>query len=64
MINGGFGLVLDGTSQAEQKARMMLSWDVSNGVSPPELLSFSLPPLLRGSASRLEVWATILALPQ
>lgn len=56
--------MLDGTSQAEQKARMMLSWDVSNGVSPPELLSFSLPLLLRGSASRLEVWAAILALPQ
>lgn len=34
MINGGFGLVLDGTPEAEQKARMMLSWDVSNGVSP------------------------------
>ncbi|KAL1790570.1 urocanate hydratase [Sigmodon hispidus] len=33
VINGGFGLVLDGTSQAEQKARMMLSWDVSNGVA-------------------------------
>lgn len=33
MINGGFGLVLDGTPEAEQKARMMLSWDVSNGVA-------------------------------
>ena len=33
VINGGFGLVLDGTEEAEQKARMMLSWDVSNGVS-------------------------------
>ncbi|EDL91345.1 rCG56002 [Rattus norvegicus] len=31
VINGGFGLVLDGTPEAEQKARMMLSWDVSNG---------------------------------
>ena len=31
-INGGFGLVLDGTQEAEQKAKMMLTWDVSNGV--------------------------------
>ncbi|XP_006169838.1 urocanate hydratase [Tupaia chinensis] len=33
VINGGFGLVLDGTPEAERKARMMLSWDVSNGVA-------------------------------
>ncbi|XP_057361737.1 urocanate hydratase isoform X3 [Manis pentadactyla] len=33
VINGGFGLVLDGTPEAEHKARMMLSWDVSNGVA-------------------------------
>ena len=33
MINGGFGLVLDGTEDAEQKARRVLSWDVANGVS-------------------------------
>ncbi|XP_036594994.1 urocanate hydratase [Trichosurus vulpecula] len=33
VINGGFGLVLDGTEEAERKARMMLSWDVSNGVA-------------------------------
>ncbi|XP_045390663.1 urocanate hydratase [Lemur catta] len=33
VINGGFGLVLDGTPEAEQKARLMLSWDVSNGVA-------------------------------
>ncbi|XP_008826823.1 urocanate hydratase isoform X1 [Nannospalax galili] len=33
VINGGFGLVLDGTPEAERKAKMMLSWDVSNGVA-------------------------------
>lgn len=33
MINGGFGLVLDGSADAEERAKMMLSWDVSNGVS-------------------------------
>ncbi|XP_006895225.1 PREDICTED: urocanate hydratase [Elephantulus edwardii] len=33
VINGGFGLVLDGTEEAEQRAKAMLSWDVSNGVA-------------------------------
>uniref|UniRef100_A0A7M4FKU2 Urocanate hydratase n=1 Tax=Crocodylus porosus TaxID=8502 RepID=A0A7M4FKU2_CROPO len=33
VINGGFGLVLDGSSEAEKRAKMMLSWDVSNGVA-------------------------------
>uniref|UniRef100_A0A2K6LJ70 Urocanate hydratase n=1 Tax=Rhinopithecus bieti TaxID=61621 RepID=A0A2K6LJ70_RHIBE len=33
VINGGFGLLLDGTPEAEQRARLMLSWDVSNGVA-------------------------------
>lgn len=32
VINGGFGLVLDGTAEAERRARQMLTWDVSNGV--------------------------------
>lgn len=32
VINGGFGLVLDGSDEAGQRARMMLNWDVSNGV--------------------------------
>uniref|UniRef100_A0A8B9T7Q3 Urocanate hydratase 1 n=1 Tax=Anas platyrhynchos TaxID=8839 RepID=A0A8B9T7Q3_ANAPL len=33
VINGGFGLVLDGSTEAEERAKMMLSWDVSNGVN-------------------------------
>ncbi|KAB0362484.1 hypothetical protein FD754_006640 [Muntiacus muntjak] len=33
VINGGFGLVLDGTEDAERKARRVLSWDVANGVA-------------------------------
>ncbi len=33
-INGGFGLVLDGSGDAERRARMMLGWDVSNGSYP------------------------------
>uniref|UniRef100_A0A7S4IV05 urocanate hydratase n=1 Tax=Vannella robusta TaxID=1487602 RepID=A0A7S4IV05_9EUKA len=32
-INGGFGLVLDGSEQAENAARSMLFWDVNNGVA-------------------------------
>uniref|UniRef100_A0AAY5EEI4 Urocanate hydratase n=1 Tax=Electrophorus electricus TaxID=8005 RepID=A0AAY5EEI4_ELEEL len=33
VMNGGFGLVLDGSEEAGKRARMMLNWDVSNGVS-------------------------------
>lgn len=33
VINGGFGLVLDGTQDAARKANQMLSWDVLNGIS-------------------------------
>ena len=33
VINGGFGMVLDGTQETEGKLRMMLYWDVSNGIS-------------------------------
>uniref|UniRef100_V9KHF6 Urocanate hydratase n=1 Tax=Callorhinchus milii TaxID=7868 RepID=V9KHF6_CALMI len=33
VINGGFGLVLDGSMKSEERAKMMLNWDVSNGVA-------------------------------
>ena len=33
VINGGFGLVLDGSEAAAARARSMLGWDVSNGVA-------------------------------
>ena len=33
MINGGFGLLLDGSQEAADRASMMLGWDVSNGAS-------------------------------
>lgn len=33
VINGGFGLVLDGTEEAERKAESMLFWDVNNGIA-------------------------------
>lgn len=33
VINGGFGMLLDGTNEAEDRAKLMLGWDVSNGVA-------------------------------
>ncbi|MED6281829.1 Urocanate hydratase [Characodon lateralis] len=33
VINGGFGLLLDGSDEAAKRARLMLNWDVSNGVA-------------------------------
>lgn len=36
--------MLDGTQEAEQKAKMMLSWDVSNGVSHIQALPRAFSP--------------------
>ncbi|MFN2251446.1 MAG: urocanate hydratase, partial [Anaerolineae bacterium] len=33
VINGGFGLVLDGTADAGRRADVMLAWDVTNGIA-------------------------------
>merc|ERR1712150_449702 len=33
VMNGGFGLVLDGSEDASRRAHSMLNWDVSNGVA-------------------------------
>jgi urocanate hydratase len=33
VINGGFGLVIDGTDEAERKLESMLFWDVNNGIA-------------------------------
>jgi urocanate hydratase len=33
VINGGFGLVIDGSKQAEQRLLSMLNWDVNNGIA-------------------------------
>ncbi len=32
-INGGFGLVIDGTDDAARRIRDMISWDVNNGIA-------------------------------
>ncbi|MCH1410485.1 MAG: urocanate hydratase [Candidatus Poseidoniaceae archaeon] len=33
VMNGGFGLLLDGSDDAERRAQSMLQWDVENGVA-------------------------------
>lgn len=33
VINGGFGMVLDGTNEAEKRLKSMLFWDVNNGIA-------------------------------
>ncbi|WP_010255903.1 urocanate hydratase [Myroides injenensis] len=33
VINGGFGMLLDGTKEAQQRLQSMLHWDVNNGIA-------------------------------
>ena len=33
MINGGFGLLLDGSNEAEERLKNMLFYDVNNGIA-------------------------------
>lgn len=33
VINGGFGMVLDGSKEAQKRLKSMLFWDVNNGIS-------------------------------
>ncbi|EKD31517.1 MAG: hypothetical protein ACD_77C00312G0001 [uncultured bacterium] len=33
VINGGFGMVIDGSEDADRRIREMLHWDVNNGIS-------------------------------
>jgi len=33
VINGGFGMILDGSPEADRRLKMMLHWDVNNGIS-------------------------------
>jgi len=33
VINGGFGMLLDGSEEADRKLKSMLFWDVNNGIS-------------------------------
>ena len=33
VINGGFGMVIDGSDEADERIKRMLYWDVNNGIS-------------------------------
>jgi urocanate hydratase len=33
VINGGFGMVLDGSKEAKKRLKNMLYWDVNNGIA-------------------------------
>ncbi len=33
VINGGFGMLLDGSAEADRKLKSMLHWDVNNGIA-------------------------------
>ncbi len=33
VINGGFGLTIDGSKESDRKIKMMLHWDVNNGIA-------------------------------
>ena len=33
VINGGFGMLLDGSEAADKRLRQMLFWDVNNGIA-------------------------------
>jgi urocanate hydratase len=33
VINGGFGMVLDGSDESDKQLEMMLHWDVNNGIA-------------------------------
>ncbi|HSH67098.1 MAG TPA: hypothetical protein VLB84_15215, partial [Bacteroidia bacterium] len=33
VINGGFGMVLDGSADSERRLKSMLFWDVNNGIA-------------------------------
>ncbi|MDD4604096.1 MAG: urocanate hydratase, partial [Bacteroidales bacterium] len=33
VINGGFGMLLDGTAETARRLKLMLHWDVNNGIA-------------------------------
>ncbi|MBL4706717.1 MAG: urocanate hydratase [Flavobacteriales bacterium] len=33
VVNGGFGMLLDGSPEADRRLKMMLHWDVNNGIA-------------------------------
>lgn len=58
-MNGGFGLLLDGSEGAAKRASLMLNWDVSNGVRVQRNISMdSSKP--RCSQLALTTWLTVI----
>ena len=33
VMNGGFGMLLDGSKDSDRRLKMMLHWDVNNGIA-------------------------------
>jgi len=33
VMNGGYGMVMDGSDDADRKSKNMLHWDVANGIT-------------------------------
>ncbi|MBD3869357.1 MAG: urocanate hydratase, partial [Acidobacteria bacterium] len=33
VINGGFGMLLDGSADADRRLQSMIAWDVNNGIA-------------------------------
>jgi urocanate hydratase len=33
VINGGFGMLIDGSDESDKRLQMMLHWDVNNGIA-------------------------------
>jgi urocanate hydratase len=55
VINGGFGMLLDGTAEAERRLQSMLFYDVNNGISEglgPETRRHCLPSKERWKGHR------------
>ena len=59
MVNGGFGLVLDGSESAAGRARSMLGWDVSNGVARFLSISSNITNSISNIANSISNIATI-----
>ena len=45
VINGGFGMLLDGSADADRRLKNMLFWDVNNGISRRSWVGTKVPYL-------------------
>jgi urocanate hydratase len=58
-MNGGFGLVLDGSDEAAEKSRQVLSWDVSNGVARRCWSGKSEKPFLKMGCTSIRIFPIV-----